>query len=190
MTEHFNSCDHDGEHDKHNEVHQFIEIQTKRDSEYHVTFAYFKDDVGAKFFGGSMGYATRPEDEILVFVYSVMAPDAWSAIEAAKKIDFARKTEQITNYPTIITEPPPGFEPIDFNIDSVNDFREFMIKEGNFAEFLLTEPTTIQCTAANNVELAQKQTQNNILREHLNVGDDVENWLQEGNNGNKKDESE
>ena len=65
-----------------------------------------------------------------------------------------------------------------------------MIKEGNFAEFLLTEPTTIQCTAANNVELAQKQTQNNILREHLNVGDDVENWLQEGNNGNKKDESE
>tara|TARA_R100000008_G_C3581607_1_gene168935 strand:- start:1154 stop:1726 length:573 start_codon:yes stop_codon:yes gene_type:complete len=190
MTEQFNSCDHDGEHNVHNEVHQFIEIHPKRDSEYHVTFAYFKKDVGSKLFGGSMGFANNEDDEVLVSIYSVMAPDTWSAITQAKKIDFARKADNMSNYIHILTDTPPGYNDIPFTYENLNDFREYMVREGNFAEFLLMEPTTIQCVKADNVKLAEEQTQSNVLREHLNVADDVENWLQEGTNGNKEDESE
>lgn len=181
MEEHNEECnhEHDNSHRNGKELHTLIEIQQDRDKEYHVVFAYFVDDVGKQLVGGPLGFGEM-SDEVLVHTYSVMAPDMASAMSKARDIDFARKMEQITNFVNIVADgvnkydDAPPFEP-----KMIEDFRQFMIREKNFVKVFLAEPTTVTAVLASNRGLAEQHNESNVLRDKLNIGDDVESWLKE-----------
>ena len=184
MSNHEN-CNHEDDHRNGNELHTFVEINTDRDKEYHVVLAYFVSDVGMKLFGGSIGFG-NDDDEILVHTYSIMAPDMASAISKARDVDYARKMEQITGFANIIAE---GIEEdwvkdkqIPFTPEIIEDFRNYMLKEGNFQSFFFAEPTTMTAVLASNRGIAEKQSESNILRDKLNISDDVESWLKDNDN--------
>ena len=178
MEEH-DECNHDG-----GEHHSLIEVNVNRDQEYHVVISYFMSEVGKKLFQGPMTLNNHdPEDEVMVTTYSVMASSMMDAIRRAEEIDKARKMEAITGFFEVIADKS---EEVPFTAEVLSDFRQFMIKEQNFADYFLTEPTSITAVLAKNMEMCQERSTNNILKDKLNIGDDIENWLKEDND-NKKD---
>lgn len=185
------NCNHEDDHRNGNELHSFIEIKNDRDKEYHVVLAYFVSDVGKELFGGEMGFG-KDNDEVLVHTYSIMAPDMQAAISKARDIDLTRKMEQITGFANIIAN---GIEEnwvkdkdIPFTPEVIEDFRNYMLNQGNFQSFFLAEPTTMTAVLASNRGIAEKQSESNILRDKMNISDDVESWLKE--NGNQEDTSD
>jgi len=180
--------EHDCEHKNENgEHHTLIEVSVERDQEYHVEFAYFMSEVGRKLFTGPMKLAPNEEDnDVMVTTYSVMAASMMDAIRRAEEIDKARKMESITAYVNVIAEKSEEGQ-VPFTPEVIKDFREFMIREQNFTEYFLTEPTSVTAVLAKNRDMCMERSTNNILKDKLNIGDDIENWLKEDDD-NKTDE--
>jgi len=179
-------CGHINENGEH---HTLIEVNVDRDKEYHVEFAYFMNEVGKMLFKGPMKLApSQQDDDVMITTYSVMAASMMDAIRRAEEIDKARKMESITGYVNVIAEKSEEGQ-VPFTPEVIQDFREFMIREQNFTEYFLTEPTSVTAVLAKNRDMCMERSTNNILKDKLNIGDDIENWLKEDDDNKTNEDS-
>ena len=172
------------------EAKERIEIIVSGLRTYVVTMSYFGEDkLNELKDDNNMSVSQHMHDEhnldVTVSRYEVTASSIEDAIAKALVINKLRKMETITGYPRALEDAmiDKKLDVEDLEIDDVIpmllSFSQWMIDEGNFAEFYLQEPTSIQVHLKENESLLRNKTISNVVRDTNNVGDGVEDWLKD-----------
>ena len=174
--------------DKKEELHELIEVQPKILRKYYVTLTWFMKDIADSLFGLDLQMDVDSDDDVEVIStkYEVLAMTITEAINQAKLIDGARKMEMISGYHNVIYLASEDGK-CDYDYETIESFRKYMIDENHFTGFFLTDPTSISAYLADNEELVKNQTINNVMEQSDNIGDNMENWLKNRDDKENKD---
>ena len=183
------NCGHEHEDEKSMfSEHESVELRNNRREKYHVICTYLSKAVNNDLFDAKL---TKLDAPSLTTRYVVEASNAREAIMQALELDRYRKMEVLTGFFKILSKSnlEETDAPIDFDWDTVNDFRKFLIGEEVFHKFYMAEPTAIQCVLADNDDLMQNAAMSNTVEYMDHMGehlvDGVEEWL-----GNRDDSEE
>jgi hypothetical protein len=182
------NCEHEHEDEKSMFAeHESVELRNNRKEKYHVICTYLNKAVNNDLFEAKVAHIDAPS---LTTRYVVKASNAREAIMQALELDRYRKMEVLTGFFKILSKSnlEQTDAPVNFNWETVSDFREFLIGEEVFHKFYMAEPTAIQCVLADNEELMQNAAMSTTVEymDHMgeNLAKDVEEWL------GKRDDSE
>jgi hypothetical protein len=172
---------------KKDEIHELIGVEPKVLRKYYVLLTWFTDDVLENLFNMKMVPIDIPDDvELLSTKYEVMAMTINEAINQAGIIDKARKMEMLTAYHEVIYMASKEGK-CNYDYETIESFREYMIQESSFTDFFLNDPTSISAYLVDNEKLVTNKTINNAIEVTENIGDSMEEWLQ--NHDDKKDKN-
>jgi len=172
---------------KKDEMHELIGVEPRILRKYYVMLVWFKDDVLENLFNMKVVPIDIPDDvELLSTKYEVMAMTINEAINQAGIIDKARKMEMLTAYHEVIYMASEEGK-CNYDYETIESFREYMIQESSFTDFFLNDPTSISAYLVDNEKLVTNKTINNAIKVTENIGDSMEEWLK--NNDNKKDKN-
>ena len=150
-----------------------IHADKRETKDYTVTIAFITDD-------GHNDKNHMPEDsDPLVYQLIIPAESTMQAIQRGMEIVTITKAEQMTDF---ISSHPLVEDKESLTIEEIKMIREISLKEMIFREWLLIEPTSIQCHLTSDEDRLFDLTQVNISKVQERIGDDVEQFLKEINN--------
>ena len=168
------------------EAKEKIEIIVSGLRTYVVTLSYFESDTANELSDDVQISSSCDKHalEVIVSRYEVTASSIEDAIDKTMVIHKCRRMETITGYPLALGDAiadgkVKGVTNIDEIIPMLLSFRDWMVDEGNFAEFYMQEPTSIQVHLKENESLLRNKTIANVVRDTDSTGDKVENWLKD-----------
>ncbi len=154
----------------------FVEVSTGTMHTYNVEVAYFLED---KFNEVHMSIGNMfKKRKILVSRYELQETSLQNAINRALTIDMARKTEVMMKYPMVLHDfvMDKGEE---FDIEILDDFREWLTHEGLLQEYMMQQPTSVQAFIKQNEPLLRRQTEEAVNEKIGGISDEIAEFLKE-----------
>jgi len=115
----------------------------------------------------------------LVYRVEVWAQDLSHALVRGKQITNLERMEDMTDY--ILQHPQHGKQDT-FTRNEIKEIREEAIDIGLFSDWIMIEPTSVQCNLVEDEELLKTATLANTLNHIGHTGDLAEDYLKELDN--------
>ena len=115
----------------------------------------------------------------MVYRVEVYADDLSHALVRGKQITNLQRMEDMTDY--ILTHPIYGRQDT-FTRNEIEQIREEAIEIGLFSNWIMIEPTSVQCNLVDDEELLRTATLANTLEHIGHTGDLAEDYLKELDN--------